>query len=106
MTLIEIGENYGVHKSTVSKMVKNRQQGEEAYISFSFHPDRKRMRTGKMEDLDKVLYRWLKQARAMSANNISGNILMEKAKHKLEGRIKNNSGVQGHFLSLCPSLKA
>ena len=27
---------------------------------------------------------------------ISGNILMEKAKHKLEGRIKNNSGVQGH----------
>ena len=32
----------------------------------------------------------------MSANNISGNILMERAKHKLEGRIKNNSGDQGH----------
>ena len=28
--------------------------------------------------------------------NISGNISMEKAKHKLEGRIKNNPGVQGH----------
>ena len=28
--------------------------------------------------------------------NISGNILTEKAKHKLEGRIKNNAGVQGH----------
>ena len=49
------------------------------------------MGTGKMEDMDEVLYRWLKQARAMSANNI----LMEKAKHKLEGRI-NYSGVQGH----------
>ena len=35
----------------------------------------------------------------MSAN-ISGNILMEKAKHKLEGRIKNNSGVQGLSLKL------
>ena len=28
--------------------------------------------------------------------NISGNILTEKAKHKLEGRITNNAGVQGH----------
>ena len=39
------------------------------------------MRTGKMEDMDEVVYRWFKQARAMSAKNI----LMEKAKHKLEG---------------------
>ena len=30
--------------------------------------------------------------------NISGKILTEKAKHKLEGRIKNNAGVQGHSL--------
>ena len=79
MTLTEIGEKYGVHKSTVSKIVKNRQQIEEAYTSFSFQPDRKRMRTGKMEDVDEILYRWFKQARAMSAN-VSGNILMEKAK--------------------------
>ena len=49
-----------------------------------------------MEDVDEVLYRWSKQGRAMSANNIPGNILMEKAKDKLEGRIKNNSAVQGH----------
>ena len=55
MSLTEIGEKYGVHKSTVSKIVKNRQQVEEAYTSFSFQPDRKRMRTGKMEDMDKVL---------------------------------------------------
>ena len=67
-----------MHKSTVSKMVKNRQQVEEAYTSFSFQPDRKRMRTGKMEDVCKLLYSWFKQARAISANNISGNILMEK----------------------------
>ena len=30
--------------------------------------------------------------------NIPGNILMEKAKHRLERRIKNNAGVQGHSL--------
>ena len=29
---------------------------------------------------------------------VSGNILTEKAKRKLEGRIKNNAGVQGHSL--------
>ena len=46
-----------MHKSTVSKVVKNRQQVEEAYTSFSFRPDRKQMRTGKMEDVDEVLYR-------------------------------------------------
>ena len=45
-----------------------------------------------MEDMDEVPYRWFKQAGAMSANNI----WMEKAKHKLEGRIKNYLGVQGH----------
>ena len=66
MTLTEMGEKYGVHKSTVSK-IKNRQQAEEAYTSFSFQPDRKRMRTGKIED--EVHYRWFKQARAMSATN-------------------------------------
>ena len=92
MTLTEIFEKYGVHKRTVSKTVKNRQQVEEAYTSFSFQPDRKRIITGKMEDINEVLYCWFKQARVMSANNI----LMEKAKHKLEGRIKNYSGVQGH----------
>ena len=37
------------------------------------------MRTGKLEEVDGVLYRWFKQARLMSAN-MSGNILMEKAK--------------------------
>ena len=92
MTLKEILGKYGVHKRTVSKTVKNRQQVEEAYTSFSFQPDRKQMRTGKMENMDEILYRWFKQARVISANNI----LMEKAKHKLEGRIKNYSGVQGH----------
>ena len=88
-----------MHKSTVSKILKNRQQVEEAYTSFSFQSDRKRMRTGKMEDVDEVLFRWFKQARAMSVSNntnISCNILMEKAKHKLEGRIKNNFGAQAH----------
>ena len=49
-----------------------------------------------MEDVDEVLYRWVKQARAMSANIISGKILMKNAKHKLEERVKNNSSVQGH----------
>ena len=91
MTLTEIFEKYGVHKR-VSMTVKNRQQVEEAYTSFSFQHDQKRMRTGKMGNIDEVLYPLFKQARAMSANNI----LMEKAKHKLEGRIKNYSGVQGH----------
>ena len=52
-----------------------------------------------MEDVDEVLYCWFKQARAMSAN-ISGNILMEKAKHKLEVRIKNNLGVQSTLSKL------
>ena len=56
MTLTEIGEKYGVHKSTVSKMV--RQQVEEAHI-HSVSSLRKRMRTGKMEDVDEVLYRWV-----------------------------------------------
>ena len=38
--------------------------------------------------------------------NIAGNILMEKAKHKLEGKIKNNAGVQGHSLKASSSSMA
>ena len=55
MTLTEIGDKHGVHKSTVSKIVKNRQQVEDAYTLFSFQPDQKQMRTAKMEDRDEVL---------------------------------------------------
>ena len=51
-----------------------------------------------MEDVDEVIYRWFKQARVMSANNI----LMDKAKHKLDGRIKNYSGDQGHSFGFPP----
>lgn len=78
LTMTDIGKKYGLHKSTVSKIVKKRTQIEEACGSFSFQSDRKRMRTCKAEDVDEVLYRWFKQARAMSAP-LSGTILMERA---------------------------
>ena len=77
-TLTAIGKKYGVHKSTVSKIVKMRDSIEGACSSFSFQPNRKKMRTCKLDEVDEVLYRWFKQARAMSAP-LSGNVLIQKA---------------------------
>ena len=91
ITLIEIFEKYGVHKSLQDSKKSTAKQKRPILHSVS-SMIKSEKRTGKMEDIHEVLYPWFKQARAMSANNI----LIEKAKHKLEGRIKNYSGVQGH----------
>lgn len=52
----EIGNKYGLHKSTVTKIVKKRDQIEGASSSNSFQPERKHMRSGKAEDVDEILY--------------------------------------------------
>ena len=54
----------GEKECTEPRKLKNRQQVEEAYTSFSFQPDQKRIRTGKMDNMGKVFYRWFKQAGA------------------------------------------
>ena len=54
MTLTEIRERYGVHKSTVSKIEKKSTASRRGlhFIQFPAWSWSKRMRTGKMEDVE------------------------------------------------------
>lgn len=74
----EIAQSYGISKSTVSVLVKNRQAIEEACTSSQFQPNRKRMRTGKEDKVDEALYSWFKQTRAMNVP-VSGTLMTAAA---------------------------
>ncbi|GFS00612.1 GTP-binding protein YPT7 [Elysia marginata] len=52
----EIAQKYGISKSTVSVLVKNRQAIEDACLSLYYHADRKRMRTGKEDKVDEAIF--------------------------------------------------
>ena len=51
MPHVKIAEKYGISKSTVSVMIKNRKK-IEAVQSCSFQPGRKRMRTSKNDKVE------------------------------------------------------
>ncbi|XP_005112478.1 tigger transposable element-derived protein 4 [Aplysia californica] len=83
MTQSAIAKKYGVAKSTVSTIIKKRSQIEFACNSSIYHPERKRMRTGRAENVEEALFSWFKQAQAMNAP-ISGEILMNVANQLAE----------------------
>ena len=116
MSITAIGKKYGLHKSTASEMVKNRDQIEGVCASSLLQLAPIRMQTIKMDDADEILYRWFKQARAMSTP-LSGTVLMEKTmdiarKMKLEDfilscwldRFKKHKGVV--LKAICGELKS
>ena len=57
----DICKKHEIPKSTLSTYIKNRDKIENADCT----PDRKRQRVVKNEDLEKALFTWFKQARAM-----------------------------------------
>lgn len=75
----EIATKYGVANSTISMILKNREKIEAAYASGSFEPVRKRIRTGRNEDVEVSLLRWIREARIQNLP-LSGAVLQEKAK--------------------------
>lgn len=77
-TKTEICKEYGIANSTLSTIIKNRDQITLMFERSMFEPERKRMRTAKHEDLETALLIWFKQARSQDAP-ISGPLLLEKA---------------------------
>lgn len=59
----ELAALFGIAKSTLSTILKNRQNVEAAYSMNQFEPKRKRMRTAKNEDVEVALMRWITEAR-------------------------------------------
>ena len=70
---------YRILNSTLSMIVKNQNKIEAAYAVNQFEPSRKRMRTGKNDDVEVALLRWIREARSQNII-LTGAILQEKAK--------------------------
>lgn len=74
-----ICDRFKLAKSTLSKIVKEREKIYDALASGNFSPRTKRMRTAKFEDLESLLFDWYQNARCSNIP-ISGDVLKEKAR--------------------------
>jgi len=59
-----VAKCFGVHPSTISRIIKNKQQILTDWQNNS-KPDRKRKRTGIADDVEEALLRWFSQARRL-----------------------------------------
>ena len=60
-----IAQEFGVAKSTVSTINKNKEKLLKAVESSSYLPERKRLRTAAHTDIEEALLLWFKQARSL-----------------------------------------
>ena len=76
----EIAKKNNIAQSTLSTFLKNRQSIEEAVLSSSFQPNRKRLRTVNEthQTIDSALFTWVKQARAVNLP-LSGPLMCSQA---------------------------
>lgn len=74
-----IAEKYKIPKSTLSTIIKNRDQIEKNVAFGSFVPTTKRMRTANFEDVEHELLEWFNHIRSSNLP-ISGPIIQSKAK--------------------------
>ncbi|XP_064488392.1 tigger transposable element-derived protein 4-like [Ornithodoros turicata] len=73
----EIAKKFGIPKSTLSGIVKDKTRILESFNNGGFGPKRKRMRTAAHRDLEDVLVTWIQRAR--SANlPVNGPVLRAK----------------------------
>ena len=61
-----IVQEFGVAKSTIYTIMKNKEKTLEAVESSSYLPERKRLRTAAHTDIEKALLLWFKQARSLN----------------------------------------
>lgn len=74
----EIAAKYGIPRSTLSTILKNRYKIEAACVSNKFEPNRKRMRLAKNEEVEIALMKWISEIRSKN-RPLTGDILQEKA---------------------------
>ena len=79
MKRTDIATKYGIASGTLSTIIKSRNEIEVASVVNQLQPARKRYRTGKNEDAQNVLLRWIRKARNQNII-LTGAILQQKAK--------------------------
>jgi predicted XRE-type DNA-binding protein len=75
----KIAAKFGIPKSTLSTIIKNRKTIDEVVASGAITGHRKRLRTAKYEDVEEELLQWFNHTRSSNIP-LSGPIVQEKAK--------------------------
>src|SRR5690348_11382534 len=79
MQKTKVSEKFGIPKSTLSTILKNRDKIEAGLVTNHFQPARKRMRTSKVEQVEIALVQWVLEARSRNVTLTAG-MLQEKAR--------------------------
>ena len=75
---ITVGQAYGLSKTTVNTIWKNRDNLKRQFQSADFSSESKRFRSSDYKDVDAALLKWFKQVRTRNVP-INGPLLMAKA---------------------------
>ena len=96
----EVGRQYAIVSSTLSTILKNRDDIKSRFESSKFQPSRKRCRTALLEDVEEALLRWFQGMRAKNLP-VNGPLLREKAERLSEmlghGNFQASSGWLSRF---------
>ena len=95
----EICKEFEIANSTLSMIIQNRIQITSIFECSIFEPERKRVRTGKHEDLETAVHIWFKQATSLNAPTL-GSLLLEKADElakQMSIKCLTNPGLVGAF---------
>ncbi|XP_066978569.1 tigger transposable element-derived protein 4-like [Macrobrachium rosenbergii] len=74
----DMAEEYMVNRSTIKSIMKKANSYLQCWKKGMFHPDSKRLKGPKREDIEAALYSWYRQAVA-SGVPVSGSVLCSKA---------------------------
>ncbi|XP_045108902.1 tigger transposable element-derived protein 4-like [Portunus trituberculatus] len=74
----DMAEEYMVNRSTIKSIMKKSSSYLQCWKKGMFHPDSKRLKGPKREDIEAALYSWYKQA-VSTGTPVSGPILCSKA---------------------------
>ena len=77
-TKTQIAQKFGIAKTTLTTILKNKDKIKETFEQSKFEPGRKHFRTAAYEDLEEVLIKWIAQARSLNMP-LSGTLILEKA---------------------------
>lgn len=97
LNFTQAAESYGISRSQVSRIHKNKENILHQYSQQKSNPSMKRKREGKSADVDEALFRWYEQSR-VSGLPVHGNSLKEKAsQYAAQLGVENFKATEGWF---------
>lgn len=93
-TKTALATKYGIPKSTLTRIIHDKDKLRDAFSNSRFAPQRKRLRLANHEEMEKCLVIWIRRARSQNLP-LSGPLIRAKAEFALRLGIENFSCSEG-----------